>query len=98
VIICPIKAEVLLPQPFILMAPDFTSIKIDGQFTTLAAAAEYFFTVRVISSLFSGVQADYNLKVVLSACYVNNFSFTDTISDITYDTTLGTITTSPFQT
>ena len=80
------------------MASDYTSIKIDGQFTTLADAAEYFFTVRVNSSLFQGIQADYNIKVVLSACYVNNFSFTNTISNITYDTTLGTITTSPFQT
>jgi hypothetical protein len=95
-IICPITAQLVPTKLFALLAADFTNITIDGQFTTLADAGEYFFDLRVENPSIPNQYTDYRFKVVLRACYVNQLTFGSTIPDISYDTTLGTLTTSSF--
>ena len=95
-IICPITAQLIPTKLFASLSADFTNIKIDGKFTTLADAGEYLFDLRVENPSIPNQYTDYRFKVVLRACYVNQFTFGSTIPDISYDTTLGTLTTSPF--
>jgi hypothetical protein len=51
-IICPITAKLLPEMPFVLLAPDFTSLTIDGQKATHADAREYSFILKVHYSVF----------------------------------------------